>query len=186
MSYVTCSWDHEFRITNQQKKLLTSKGQIISKWFFGAFDFLQKTNENKSIWGIIVVKSNSFVCFLEEIEDIKNLFEMKWPLALPETWQFVDHLTVLPHSSCQRSCWMAHIMNCTCVNCNKYSNSNNYMTLTDRVIILSNSITGAIWKSNTKYWKVKWKINKGTISNYRPGETLSNQWGLGDQASALG
>ena len=26
-----------------------SKGQIISKWFFGVFDFLQKTNENKSI-----------------------------------------------------------------------------------------------------------------------------------------
>ena len=25
------------------------KGQIILKWFFGVFDFLQKTNENKSI-----------------------------------------------------------------------------------------------------------------------------------------
>ena len=25
-----------------------TKGQIISKWFFGVFDFLQKTNENKS------------------------------------------------------------------------------------------------------------------------------------------
>ena len=34
------------------------KGQIISKWFFGVFDFLQKTNENKSTWGIIVVESN--------------------------------------------------------------------------------------------------------------------------------
>ena len=57
------------------------KGQIISKWFFGDFDFQQKTNENKSIWGIIVVKSNSFVRFLEEIEDIKNPFEIIWPLA---------------------------------------------------------------------------------------------------------
>ena len=106
-------------------------------------------------------------------------------VALPET-EFVDHLTDLTPSSCQRSCWMAHIMNCTCVNCNKYSNSNNYMTLTDRVIILSNSITGAIWKSNTKYWKVKWKINKGTISNYRPGETLSNQVGTGGSSLCVG
>ena len=56
------------------------KGQIISKWFFGVFDFLQKTNENKSTWGIIVVKSNSFVRFLEEIEDTKNHFEINWPL----------------------------------------------------------------------------------------------------------
>ena len=56
------------------------KGQIISKWFFGVFNFLQKTNENKSTWGIIVVKSNSFVRFLEEIEDIKTPFEINWPL----------------------------------------------------------------------------------------------------------
>ena len=53
-----------------------SKGQIISKWFFGVFDFLQKTNENKSIRGIIVVKSHSFVRFLEEIEDIKTLSKL--------------------------------------------------------------------------------------------------------------
>ena len=59
---------------------LVCKGQIISKWFFGVFDFLQKTNENKSIWGIIVVKLNSFVRFLEEIEDIKTPFEINWPL----------------------------------------------------------------------------------------------------------
>ena len=56
------------------------KGQIISKWIFGVFDFLQKTNENKSIWGIIVVKSNFFVRFLEEIEDIKTPFKINWPL----------------------------------------------------------------------------------------------------------
>ena len=59
-----------------------SKGQIISKWIFGVFNFLQKTNENKSIWGIIVVKSNSFVRFLEEIEDIKTPFEINWPLKV--------------------------------------------------------------------------------------------------------
>ena len=31
--------------------------------FFGVFNFLQKTNENKSTGGIIVVESNSFVFF---------------------------------------------------------------------------------------------------------------------------
>ena len=51
-----------------------TKGQLISKWFFGVVDFLQKTNENKSTWGIIVVKLNSFVRFLEEIDDSKKPF----------------------------------------------------------------------------------------------------------------
>ena len=57
------------------------KGQLISKWFFGVVDFLQKMNGNKSTWGIIVVKSNSFVRFLEEIDDPKNHFEIIWPLV---------------------------------------------------------------------------------------------------------
>ena len=48
---------------------------------FGVVDFLQKTNENKSTWGIIVVKSNLFVRFLEEIDDLKNHFEINWPLV---------------------------------------------------------------------------------------------------------
>ena len=62
--------------------MVHAKGQIISKWFFGVFGFLQKMNENKSTWGIIVVKSNSFIrFFLEEIEDIKNPFEIIWPLT---------------------------------------------------------------------------------------------------------
>ena len=51
--------------------LLTTKGQLILNWFFGVVNFLQKMNENKSTWGIIVVKSNSFVHFLEE----KNISE---------------------------------------------------------------------------------------------------------------
>ena len=63
------------------KILVWIKGQIISEWFFGVFNFLQKTNENKSIWGIIVVKSNSFIRFLEEIDDIKTPFEINWPLG---------------------------------------------------------------------------------------------------------
>ena len=53
-----------------------AKGQIITKRFFYVFDLLQKANENKSTWVIILVKSNFFVRFLEEIEDIKNLFEI--------------------------------------------------------------------------------------------------------------
>ena len=35
-----------------------SKGQYTSKCCFGVFNFSQKTNENMSTWGIIVVKSN--------------------------------------------------------------------------------------------------------------------------------
>ena len=60
------------------------KGQIILKWFFGVFDFLQKTNKNKLTWGIIVVKSNSFVRFLEEIKDTKNHYEIIWPLEIAQ------------------------------------------------------------------------------------------------------
>ena len=47
---------------------------------FGVFNFFQKTNENKSTWGIIVVKSNSFVRFLEETSVWKNHFDFVWPL----------------------------------------------------------------------------------------------------------
>ena len=65
-----------------------AKGQLISKRLFGVVDFLQKTNENKSFWGIIVVKSNSFVCFLEEMDDQKKHFEINWPLVF---WQGSIH-----------------------------------------------------------------------------------------------
>ena len=57
------------------------KSQLISKMFFGVVDFLQKTNEKNPIWGIIVVKPNSFVRFFEEIDDPKKLFEINWPLV---------------------------------------------------------------------------------------------------------
>ena len=49
--------------------------------FFGAFDFFQKTNENKSTWGNIVVKSNSFGRFLEESSAWKNHYNFVWPLG---------------------------------------------------------------------------------------------------------
>ena len=57
-------------------KSVTSKS--CSTRFFGVVNFLQKTDENKST--IIVVKSNSLVRFLEEIDDPKNHFEINWPL----------------------------------------------------------------------------------------------------------
>ena len=64
---------------------ISVKGQLISKCLFGVFNFFnffQKTNENKSTWGIIVVKLNSFVRFLEETSAWKNHFDFVWPLAI--------------------------------------------------------------------------------------------------------
>ena len=58
------------------------KGQLISKRLFGVFNFFQKMNENKSIWGIIVVKTNSVIWFLEETSAWKNHFDFVWPLLL--------------------------------------------------------------------------------------------------------
>ena len=37
-----------FSIHVKLTKNFQPKGQLISKWFFGVFNFLQKTNENKS------------------------------------------------------------------------------------------------------------------------------------------
>ena len=60
---------------------LKSKGQLISKCLFGVFSLFQNTNENKSTWGIIVVKSNSFIHILEEMSAWKNHFNFVWPLV---------------------------------------------------------------------------------------------------------
>ena len=38
-----------------------------TKGQFWCLQFFQKTNENNSTWGIIVLKSNFFVRFLEEL-----------------------------------------------------------------------------------------------------------------------
>ena len=59
------------------------KGQLILKCLFGVFKFFQKTNENKSTWGIIVVKSNFFVHFSEELRIPKSSFEINRPLVEP-------------------------------------------------------------------------------------------------------
>ena len=63
----------KLKVTWFQK--LSFKGQLISKCYFGIFNFFQKTNKNKSTWGFIVVKLNSFVHFLEETLNLKKLFQ---------------------------------------------------------------------------------------------------------------
>ena len=50
----------------------------MSVWYF---EFFQNTNENNWIWGIIVVKWNFFVHFLEEFKTSKRHSEINWPLA---------------------------------------------------------------------------------------------------------
>ena len=50
------------------------KGQLISKCLFGVFNFFQKTNENKSTRGIIVVKLNSLVRFFWRNVSLKKSF----------------------------------------------------------------------------------------------------------------
>ena len=54
--------------------LFYPKGQLISKCLFGVFNFFQKTNENMSTWGIIVVKTNSFVRFFGRIHGLTICF----------------------------------------------------------------------------------------------------------------
>ena len=49
---------------------------------FWCLQFFQKTNENNSTWGIIVVMSNFFVSFLEELSIPKSHFEINWALGL--------------------------------------------------------------------------------------------------------
>ena len=71
----------------------STKGQLISKGLFGVFNFFQKKkNENKSTWGIIVVRSNSFVRFLEEFTAWQFAFELNWPLAQEKSpFSFLAH-----------------------------------------------------------------------------------------------
>ena len=61
---------------NSMRQINKNNGQLISKYIFGVFSFLQKRNENKTTWGIIVVKLNSFVRFLEETLAWKKSFRL--------------------------------------------------------------------------------------------------------------
>ena len=51
----------------------------MSFWCLQSF---QKTNENNSTWGTIVVGSNFFLHFLEELKIPKRHFEINWHLAM--------------------------------------------------------------------------------------------------------
>ena len=64
------------------KSTWSTKGHLISKCQFGVFNFSQKMNENKSTWGIIVLKSIFFVRILGELKIPKSPFEINWPLKL--------------------------------------------------------------------------------------------------------
>ena len=94
VNFIRTFWCHHFdqNTTNFLRiSALASKGQLISKWFFGVFDFFKKTNENKSFWGIIVVKSNSFVRFLEETLAWKKSFRLCLTFRWWGFFRFVFH-----------------------------------------------------------------------------------------------
>ena len=48
---------------------------------FWCLQFSQKTNENNSTWGTIVVKSIFFIRFMGELKIPKRHFEINWPLG---------------------------------------------------------------------------------------------------------
>ena len=75
------NWTQDTLLQNLELKSILSKGQLISKCLFRVFNFFRKTNENKSTWGIIVVKSNSFVRFLEETSAWKKSFRLCLPFS---------------------------------------------------------------------------------------------------------
>ena len=71
------------RLMIEWDDFLNISGQLISK----CLQFSQKTNENNSTWDIIVVGSNFFVSFLEEIRIPKSPFEIYRPLI----WTLFGH-----------------------------------------------------------------------------------------------
>ena len=75
-------------------KYTPAKGHLFSKYLFGAFHSFQITNENSSTWGIIEVRSNSFVHFLEEFMAWQFAFEFYWPVLIThvEEWLVIFDL----------------------------------------------------------------------------------------------
>ena len=61
----------------------SDKGQLISKWFFGVIDFLQKTNERKQVDLRYHSSKVKFVLsfFWRKLMTPKTNFEINWPLA---------------------------------------------------------------------------------------------------------
>ena len=79
----TCKKKYSYEKPRICKKIEITKGQLVSKCIFGVFNFLQKTNENKSTWGFIV-QSNLVV---------RNvLIRNKLVLRNPFPWPIVNLL----------------------------------------------------------------------------------------------
>ena len=67
-------WADFWPVGNTEKKwaIKYAKGQLISKWFFGS----SISSKKQTKISLIVVKFNSFVRFLEEIDDPKNISKL--------------------------------------------------------------------------------------------------------------
>ena len=68
-------------LSNSDKKTIKKQGSVISKYFLVSSISSKKTEENKSTWDVIAVKSNLFIRFLEEFLPWKFAFEFYWPLV---------------------------------------------------------------------------------------------------------
>ena len=65
------------------KNEIVTKGQLIFEKFFWCLQLFQKTNENHSTWGTIVVILGFFIVrFLEELKIPTRHFEINWPLDI--------------------------------------------------------------------------------------------------------
>ena len=71
--YKSC-WSHDKLNKAWVMAMVSIKGQLISKWFFGVIDFLQKMNEQIRRYYYDTSGRLVFVCFLEEIDDPKKPF----------------------------------------------------------------------------------------------------------------
>ena len=72
-NYVICNYD---------LKVAMYWRSVNYEMYFWCLQFSQKTNENNSTWGTIVVKINFFVRFLAELKIPKRHFEINWPRAV--------------------------------------------------------------------------------------------------------
>ena len=80
---------------------------------FWCLQFFQKTNENNSTWGTIVVRSNLFVHFLEEFKIPKRHFEINWPLVAElrsanrhKSWERRKVVSDILHDLLCKSIWI--------------------------------------------------------------------------------
>ena len=64
-----------FRKIQIRQKSGIKRSNSFERFFLGVFNFLQKTNKNKSTWGFReVLRYDLFVCFLEETSNWKKSF----------------------------------------------------------------------------------------------------------------